>query len=229
MSDRDPIGDASDGRERIMGDEQGLTSDEGGPSASHDHAPPDRIRAELREARDRDRESRAVFEGNLTSSFEDFGREIEAQSRPRRGREVRSDDELTEIYRGSRRIVVVGASESLGTPANSVPRYLQEQGYRILPVDPRGGEILGERTHRSLAEITPPADVVCVFAPPTEALDLVREAVAGGAGVLWYQPGTHTGTAVRVAVEAGLLVVSGRCIGETHRELGLGPGPAPTR
>jgi predicted CoA-binding protein len=200
-------------------------SDDEEPPASHDHAPLDRADAELREFRDRDREGRADFEEALTLAAEDFGRDVEAESRPRRGREVRSDDELAEVYRVSRRIAVVGASESAGTLANTVPRYLQEQGFRILPVDPRGGEILGERARRSLAEIMPPVDVVSVFTPPTEAVEIVRDAVAVGAAVLWFQPGTHTGTAVRVAVEAGLPVVVGRCIGETHRELGLGPGP----
>jgi predicted CoA-binding protein len=183
------------------------------------------VRAELRELRDRDREERALFEEAVTTGAEDFGREIEAQSRPRRGHEVRSDDELAQIYRGSRRIAVVGVSKTVGSPANTVPRYLQEQGFRVLPVDPRGGEILGKRAHRSLGEVMPPVDVVDVFSPPAEALEVIREAVAVGAAVLWFQPGTHTDTAVRVAVEAGLHVVVGRCIGETHRELGLGPGP----
>jgi hypothetical protein len=200
-------------------------NDDAGPSGSRHDEPLDRVRAALRHLRDRDREERAMFEETVTQIAEDFGREVEAQSRPRHGHEVRSDDELTQIYRGARRIAVVGASESLGTPANTVPRYLQEQGFRILPVDPRGGEILGERAHRSLAEVKAPVDVVDVFTPPAEAVKIVRGAVAVGAGVLWFQPGSHTDTAVRVAVEAGFPVVAGRCIGETHRELGLGPGP----
>jgi hypothetical protein len=218
----DQIGDTSDGCERVMTDDEE-------PSGSRHHAPLDRVRAELSELRDRDREERAILEEILTQGAEEFGREVETQSRPRPGREVGSDDELAEIYRGSRRIAVVGASERVGVLANTVSRYLQEQGYRVMPVDPRGGEVLGERVHRSLAEVRPPVDIVDVFTPPTAALEVVREAVTVGAGVLWFQPGTHTGTAVRVAVEAGLLVVAGRCIGETHRELGLGPGPTPTR
>jgi predicted CoA-binding protein len=70
-----------------------------------------------------------------------------------------------------------------------------------------------------------PVDVVDVFRPPEEAVAVARDAIAVGADVLWFQPGTHTEEAVRLARDAGLTVVAERCMGEMHGELGLGPGP----
>jgi uncharacterized protein len=134
-------------------------------------------------------------------------------------------EELVRLYRQARTIAVVGASANTDKPAHRIPSYLQSQGYRIVPVNPRGGELLGERAYRSLLEVPAPVDVVDVFRPPAEAETVARDAVAIGAKVLWFQPGTDTDEAVRLAAEAGLEVVTGRCMGETHGELGLGPGP----
>ncbi|HJW61094.1 MAG TPA: CoA-binding protein, partial [Actinomycetota bacterium] len=104
-------------------------------------------------------------------------------------------------------------------------RYLQRQGYRILPVNPRGGELLGEPVARSLAEVDGPIDVVEVFRPAEEAPRIAREAVEVGAKVLWLQLGIVSEEARQVAEAAGLTVVMDRCMGETHGRLGLGPGP----
>jgi predicted CoA-binding protein len=134
-------------------------------------------------------------------------------------------NELLEIYRRARTIAVVGASASRGKAAHAIPAYLQSQGYRIVPVNPRGGEILGERAYPSLREVDLPVDVVDVFRPPEEAVAVARDAIAVGADVLWFQPGTHAEEAVRLARDAGLTVVAERCMGEMHGELGLGPGP----
>jgi uncharacterized protein len=134
-------------------------------------------------------------------------------------------DALLRIYRQTRTIAVVGASANPQKPAHKIPAYLRSQGYRIVPVILRGGELLGERAYRSLLEVPAPVDAVDVFRPPAEAETVARDAVAIGAKVLWFQPGTHTEKAVRLAAEAGLEVVADRCMGESHGELGLGPGP----
>jgi uncharacterized protein len=120
---------------------------------------------------------------------------------------------------------VVGASADPSKPAHAIPRYLQRQGYRILPVNPRGGELLGEPVARSLAEVDGPIDVVEVFRPAEEAPRIAREAVEVGAKVLWLQLGIVSQEAREVAEAAGLTVVMDRCMGETHGLLGLGPGP----
>jgi uncharacterized protein len=132
---------------------------------------------------------------------------------------------LLRIYEETKAIAVVGASATEGKPGHDIPRYLQSQGFRIVPVNPRGGEILGERPSPSLHDIDAPFDVVEVFRPPEEAEGIAREAIAVGATTLWFQPGTHTEEAVALAREAGLTVITGRCMGVTHGRLGLGPGP----
>jgi uncharacterized protein len=134
-------------------------------------------------------------------------------------------ERLLGIYATTKTIAVVGASADPTKAAHVIPRYLQSQGYRILPVNPRGGELFGERVFRSLAEIDVPVDVVDVFRPAEEAPELARQAIAIGAKVLWLQVGIESDEAQRLAEAAGLTVVMNRCMGATHAQLGLGPGP----
>jgi uncharacterized protein len=135
-----------------------------------------------------------------------------------------SREELLLVYKESRTIAVVGASDNPDKTAHRIPQYLQSQGYRIIPVNPKGGRILNEDVVRSLAEVDEPVDVVDVFRPPAEAEAVARAAVQIGAKVLWFQPETHTDAAVQLAASAGLIVPFGICMGATHGALGLGPG-----
>jgi len=134
-------------------------------------------------------------------------------------------ERLLGIYATTKTIAVVGASADPTKAAHVIPRYLQSQGYRILPVNPRGGELFGERVFRSLAEIDVPVDVVDVFRPAEEAPEIARQAIAVAAKVLWLQVGIESDEAQRLAEAAGLTVVMNRCMGATHAQLGLGPGP----
>ena len=138
---------------------------------------------------------------------------------------IEDEDELRRIYAETKTIAVVGASGDPAKPGHEIPRYLQGQGYRIVPVSPKGGELLGEKVFPSLKDIDVPVDAVDVFRPAEEAEGIAQDAVAIGAKVLWFQEGTHTEEAVRLARDAGLTVVFGRCMGTTHGQLGLGPGP----
>lgn len=134
-------------------------------------------------------------------------------------------EELLRVFAKPKTIAVVGASNAVGKPGHDIPRYLQSQGYRIVPVNPRGGEILGERAFPSLREVDVPVDVVDVFRPADEAVALARDAIAIGAKVLWFQAGTDSDEATAAAADAGLTVITKRCMGVTHGLLGLGPGP----
>ena len=140
-------------------------------------------------------------------------------------RDGNKSEHLLPIYTQSRTIAVVGASADASKAAHKVPGYLQSQGYRILPVNPRGGELFGEHVFRSLSEIDVPVDVVEVFRPATEAPEIARQAVTIGAKVLWLQLGIVSEEARQIAEAAGLTVVMNRCMGATHALLGLGPGP----
>jgi len=98
-------------------------------------------------------------------------------------------EELLRIYAQPKTIAVVGASNAVGKAAHDILSYLQSQGYRIVPVNPRGGEILGEHAFATLRDVNVPVDVVNVFRPPREAEAIARDAVAIGAKVLWFQLG----------------------------------------
>jgi predicted CoA-binding protein len=139
--------------------------------------------------------------------------------------ELSEREQLLRIYAESRIIAVVGASADPSKAAHEVPLYLQSQGYRILPVNPRGGKLFGEQVFHSLAEIDMPVDVMEVFRPAQEAPEIARQAIAIGAKVLWLQLGIVSEEARQIAETAGLTVVMNRCMGATHALLGLGPGP----
>ena len=136
-----------------------------------------------------------------------------------------TDDELKQIYADTKTIAVVGASADPKKAAHNIPSYLQSQGYKIIPVNPKGGEIYGEPVRTSLAEIDEPIDVVDVFRPSEETPQIARDAVTAGAKVLWLQTGIQNEEAEKIARDGGLTIVQNACMGATHRRLGLGPGP----
>jgi predicted CoA-binding protein len=138
---------------------------------------------------------------------------------------VTDKDALRQIYASTMNIAVVGASGDASKPAHAIPRYLQSQGYRIIPVSPKGGELFGEKVYPRLADVLDRVDVVNVFRPAAETPDIAREAVALGASVLWLQAGIVSAEAEMIAEKGGVKVVMDRCMGATHGELGLGPGP----
>jgi predicted CoA-binding protein len=102
-------------------------------------------------------------------------------------------------------------------------------GYRILRVNPRGGELFDEKGYAPVPAVDLLVDVVDVFRPSDEAEAVAAGAIGIGARVLWFQPGTDTPQAAHLAREAGLRIVTGLCMGATHGQLGLGPGPTATR
>jgi len=129
------------------------------------------------------------------------------------------DDGLRRIYAEAKTIAVVGASHKELRPAHTIPAYLQRQGYRIVPVNPRGGELFGEPVVPSLREVDVPVDVVDVFRRSSETPEVARDAVAIGAKVLWLQEGIRNDEAAAIAEAGGLTVVMDLCMGETHKRL----------
>jgi hypothetical protein len=141
---------------------------------------------------------------------------------------ITDDEQLKQIYAETKTIAVVGASGSEEKAAHTIPRYLQREGFRIVPVNPRGGEILGQKVYEKLADVPEPIDVVDVFRPSEETPEVAKEAVAAGAKVLWLQEGITSEEAERIATEGGLQVVMDLCMGATHHRLlknAEGPGP----
>jgi uncharacterized protein len=135
-----------------------------------------------------------------------------------------SRQRMEEIFARTKTIAVVGASRDPAKAAHRIPRYMHEHGYQVLPVSPRGGELFGQPVRGTLAEVPGPIDMVDVFRPPAEAESVARQAVACGAGVLWFQLDTQTDEAVRIAADAGLTVMTGHCLMVAHAALAAGTG-----
>jgi predicted CoA-binding protein len=133
--------------------------------------------------------------------------------------------ELRRICAETATIAVVGASPDPSKKAHAVPAYLQAQGYRIIPVNPRRDEIFGEAAYPTLLEVPEPVDAVDVFRPAPEAAMLAEQAVAIGAKVLWLQQGIASDEAAAIATAAGMTVVMDTCMGSMHAKLGLGSDP----
>ena len=131
------------------------------------------------------------------------------------------DDTAEHILRTYDAITVVGASKSPAKAAHYVPAHMQEHGWRIVPVNPRESEILGERVFARLADIDEPVGLVDVFRPSEQAPDIARQAVAVGATALWLQLGIASAEAQAIAADAGLLYVENRCLIVEQRRLQL--------
>jgi predicted CoA-binding protein len=131
------------------------------------------------------------------------------------------DRELRALLGEAHTIAVVGLSSRPDRPSYDVAAYLQEHGYRIVPVNPQETAVLGERAYASLLDIpsSTPIDVVDVFRRAEETPAVARDAVAIGAKVLWLQDGIVNDEAYRIADEAGLEVIMGVCIRVTLRRL----------
>ena len=116
----------------------------------------------------------------------------------------------------SRTVAIVGLSGNELRPSNFVGFYLQRHGYKVIPVNPREAEILGETSYASLSEIPEPVDVVDVFRAPDAVPGIAEEAVAIGAKALWLQFGVISPDRARIAADGGLAVVMDRCMKIEH-------------
>jgi predicted CoA-binding protein len=130
-----------------------------------------------------------------------------------------SDPELRSILGKAHTIAVVGLSSNPTRESFDIARYLQDHGYRIIPVNPNETEVLGEKAYPSLLDVPDPVDAVDVFRRAEETPEIARQAVRIGAKVLWLQADIVNDEARQIAEAAGLSVVMGVCIRSTHRRL----------
>lgn len=117
-----------------------------------------------------------------------------------------------QILADSTVIAVVGASRDPLKAAHGVPLQMQQHGWRIIPVNPTVDELFGERAYKTLADIPHPVDLVDVFRPAVDAVQVVRDAAAIGAPAVWLQLGIVSAEARRIAEEAGMDYVEDRCL-----------------
>ncbi len=132
--------------------------------------------------------------------------------------------QLRRILKENHTIAVVGLSADWFRPSYFAAKYMQEHGFRIIPVNPKYDEILGEKCYPDLKSIPEKVDIVDVFRKPQDCVPIAREAVEIGAKVLWMQIGVINDEAARVAEAAGLEVVMDRCVKIEYARLfgGLG-------
>lgn len=124
-----------------------------------------------------------------------------------------------DILSTAKTIAVVGLSADPMKPSYEVSEYMQRQGYRIIPVNPKESEVLGEKAYPSLEEIPHPVDMVNVFRRPAQTPEVVRSAIAIGAKSVWLQLGIANEEARAIAQEAGLPYVEDRCVLIEHRKM----------
>ena len=123
---------------------------------------------------------------------------------------------IDEQLAGSHTIAVVGLSPSPERDSHRVAKYLQEQGYRVIPVNPMADEVLGEKSYPDLKSVPEPIDMVDIFRRSEHVLPVVEEAIEVGAKYIWMQDGVMHQEAAAKALEAGLLVVMNNCVLREH-------------
>jgi uncharacterized protein len=129
---------------------------------------------------------------------------------------VDDSDKIRRILRNSRTIAVVGLSAQWHRPSYFAAKYMQEHGYRVIPVNPMYNAVLGEKCYKSLREIPEKVDIVDCFRKSAEIPAIAEDAIAMGARVLWMQLGVENPAARRMAESAGLEVVENRCVKIEH-------------
>lgn len=136
------------------------------------------------------------------------------------------DHELRDLLASATTIAMVGASSDPEKASHGIMGALQKKGYRVIPVNPRETEVLGERAYASLDLIPDPVDIVDVFRRAEDTPAIADQAVAIGARALWLQSGISNEETAERARRGGLIVVMDACIASTHSLLGL-PSRAP--
>lgn len=126
---------------------------------------------------------------------------------------------LRRILRDCRVIAVVGLSANWHRPSYFAAKYMQEHGYRVIPVNPQYRDVLGEKCYASLRDIPEKVDMVDVFRKTADVLPIAEDAVAIGARVLWQQLGVRNQAAAELARARGLDAVMDRCVKIEHGRL----------
>ncbi|MFB5604666.1 MAG: CoA-binding protein [Nitrosarchaeum sp.] len=133
-------------------------------------------------------------------------------------RDSYTDAEIREIL-SLKHVAVIGMSKNDDKAAHYVPKYLSENGFDIIPVNPTTNEILGKKCYSSISEVDAPVDIVDVFRPSELVLSVVEEAIKKNPKVIWLQEGIHNPQAEELARKKGIKVVFNRCMLAEHQRL----------
>ena len=129
------------------------------------------------------------------------------------------DEETKDLLEQAKTIAIVGLSDKEERDSNMVARYLKEQGYQVIPVNPTQDSILGEKSYKNLKEIPVHVDIVDIFRKIEVLPSVVDEAIAINAGAVWMQRGLAHHVSAEKARKAGLKVVQSKCIKVEHKKL----------
>lgn len=129
-----------------------------------------------------------------------------------------SDEEIKQIF-SLKNVAVIGMSKNQEKAAHYVPKYLAQNGFNILPVNPTADEILDKKCYHSVSEIPESIDIVDVFRPSDQVLPVVQEAIKKKPKVIWLQEGIHNVEAEELARKAGIKVIFNRCMLAEHQRL----------
>ncbi len=129
-----------------------------------------------------------------------------------------TDEQIRDIL-SLKRIAVIGMSKNPSKAAHRVPKYLSDNGYDIIPVNPTAREILGKRCYDSVLEINDDIDIVDVFRPSDKVLTFIQDAIKKKPRVIWLQEGIHNAEAEQIARDEGIRVVFNRCMLAEHQRL----------
>ena len=129
-----------------------------------------------------------------------------------------NDDEIR-AFLSLKKIAVVGMSKHSYKDAHTVPKYLIENGYDVIPVNPTASEILNRKCFEKVSDIQTDIDIVNVFRPSDQVLDVIEEAITKNPKVIWLPEGIHNTDAEDLARKQGIKVVYNRCMFAEHRRL----------
>jgi len=133
-------------------------------------------------------------------------------------RDSSSDEQIRDIL-SLNKVVVVGMSKNSSKAAHYVPKYLSDNGYDVIPVNPTADQILGKKCYSSISEIDEEIDIVDIFRPSDHVLPVIQEAIKKKPKVIWLQEGIHNSEAEDLAKKAGIKVIFNRCMLAEHQRL----------
>tara|TARA_Y100000590_G_scaffold298118_1_gene336055 strand:- start:74 stop:484 length:411 start_codon:yes stop_codon:yes gene_type:complete len=133
-------------------------------------------------------------------------------------KDAHSDEEIMEIL-NLKKVAVIGMSKHQEKAAHFVPKYLSENGFDIIPVNPNSDEILNKKCYKEINDIKDDIDIVDVFRPSEDVLPFVKDAIKKNPKVIWLQEGIHNEEAENLAREHGIDVVFNRCMLAEHQRL----------
>ena len=134
--------------------------------------------------------------------------------------DLHSDEKIIDVL-SLKTVAVIGMSKHSSKAANYVPKYLIDNGYDVIPVNPTTNKILNRRCYDSVTEIDGPVDIIDVFRPSDQIAFIIHDCIKKKPKVIWLQEGIHDFDSEELARKSGITVIFNRCMMAEHRRLGL--------